>query len=285
MLKQVSDSVTHADAATARTPDAAANPPDRLGGIIYARHRETMIPDEQSFTIFIASPQDVARERDHVAREARRKAGEYERELAVRVVAWEETDWDSMTHIQRQIEDPALADLVIVILGGRLGSPLDRHGARFVGEISGWVAPPGTVWEYERAAAARAVNGAWPRVHVFIRSAPASSSLEYADLAEIQREPGRRRRLRRPLGARTQAVPRRGLLPAGGAERHRRHARSPVQRVGPYATPGLRQHSFPRTRGVRARARRSAVRPNPTRRSPCEIFARRASRHRRAGCS
>ena len=47
---------------------------------------------------------------------------------------------------------------------------------------------PGTVWEYERASAARAANGAWPRVHVFLRSGPASGSLEYADLAAIQRE-------------------------------------------------------------------------------------------------
>lgn len=144
-----------------------------------------MPSDEQSFTIFIASPQDVARERDHVAREAQRRAAEYERELSLRVVAWEETDWDSMKHIQLQIDDPALADVVIVILAGRLGSPLDRHGDRFVGAISGWVAPPGTVWEYERAAAARAANGAWPRVHVFVRSTPVSNTIEYADLAAI----------------------------------------------------------------------------------------------------
>ncbi len=119
--------------------------------------------------IFIASPTEVDRERGVVIAEAQRLRADYGRFLDIEVVDWRGEVFHAFEHPQDQIEDPADADLVVVILWTTLGSPLSGPRKEFVGALTGRTDLTGTQWELEQARG-RFDEAGTPRVEIYQKS-------------------------------------------------------------------------------------------------------------------
>jgi hypothetical protein len=110
----------------------------------------------QPFRIFISSPGDVGDERRRAALVISRLKREFARFFDISAVLWEYEPMLSSGHFQDIIDPPSTADIVVLILWSRLGTPLPaRTKLREYKGIDGRVPVTGTEWEFEQALEAR----------------------------------------------------------------------------------------------------------------------------------
>jgi hypothetical protein len=113
------------------------------------------------FRVFVSSPGDVADAREMVAQTIERLALEYRRFFAIEPYLWENEAMLASGHFQDSIDPPSKFDVVLLILGGRLGTPLPaRTAVREYKGIDGRVPVTGTEWEFEEALASARTHGA-----------------------------------------------------------------------------------------------------------------------------
>jgi WD40 repeat protein len=110
--------------------------------------------------IFVSSPGDVNAIREIAAQTIERVAQDYARFFAIEPYLWEAYPMLGSGHFQDGIELPSTFDIVVLILGSQLGTPLpERTARREYRGIDGRTPVTGTEWEYEEALAAARVNG------------------------------------------------------------------------------------------------------------------------------
>ena len=110
----------------------------------------------QPFRIFISSPGDVGDERRRAALVISRLKREFARFFDISAVLWEYEPMLSSGHFQDIIDPPSTADIVVLILWSRLGTPLPaRTKLREYKGLDGRVPVTGTEWEFEQAIEAR----------------------------------------------------------------------------------------------------------------------------------
>ena len=168
----------------------------------------------QHIRVFISSPTDVSEERAAL----RKILGDlqYDPFLRGRVTV-EEVSWDRpraevpllasyppQEAINRGLPRPSECDIVVVLLWGRLGTPLDSGYRR----PDGRVARSGTEWEYFDAVTAEAAANR-PRVLLYRRDADVVVSLNDPDLAD------KREQLELVTDFFNEAMGRAGSSPAG----------------------------------------------------------------------
>src|SRR5438128_9760759 len=113
--------------------------------------------------IFISSPGDVADERRRAALVISLLKREFARFLDISAVLWEYEPMLSSGHFQDIIDPPSTADIVVVILWARLGTPLPQSTKhREYKSLAGHSPVTGTEWEYEQALAAHRERGGIP---------------------------------------------------------------------------------------------------------------------------
>ncbi len=100
-----------------------------------------------TYRIFVSSPGDVGEERLIAGRVIERLAAEFAYRTEVSAMLWEREPLLSSDSFQPQIQSPAMADAVVVILWSRLGSPLSEQFKRADG--SRYLS--GTEYEFEQA--------------------------------------------------------------------------------------------------------------------------------------
>jgi tetratricopeptide (TPR) repeat protein len=110
--------------------------------------------------IFISSPGDVDEERRRAALVVSRLKREFVRFFELSAILWEYEPMLSSGHFQDIIDPPSTADILVLILWSRLGTPLpERTATREYKRRDGHVPVTGTEWEYEEALAAREKAG------------------------------------------------------------------------------------------------------------------------------
>jgi hypothetical protein len=110
--------------------------------------------------VFISSPGDVPAERLRAALIVDKLAQEYRRFFLLDSYRWEYEPMLASGHFQDAIELPSAADIVLLILWSRLGTPLPEQTAvRAYRGIDGRVPVTGTEWEYEDALQAARMRG------------------------------------------------------------------------------------------------------------------------------
>ena len=111
----------------------------------------------QRLKVFISSPSDVEKERYQALLAISKLARDYERYFAVEFfMSDDEPQLANKGHFQDAIELPSSADVVLVILRGRLGTDLPaRTPLREYRGLDGHTLVTGTEWEFEEA-----LNGA-----------------------------------------------------------------------------------------------------------------------------
>ena len=106
----------------------------------------------QPLKIFISSPGDVSDERRRAALVISRLKREFARFFDLSAVLWEYEPMLSSGHFQDVIDPPSSADIVVLILWSRLGTPLPaKTDTREYKGLDGRVPVTGTEWEYEQA--------------------------------------------------------------------------------------------------------------------------------------
>lgn len=114
----------------------------------------------QKLRIFISSPGDVSDERRRAALVISRLKREFIRFFDLTAVLWEYEPMLSSGHFQDIIEPPSTADIVVLILWSRLGTPLpERTATRDYRGRDGQAPVTGTEWEYEDALQANEQRG------------------------------------------------------------------------------------------------------------------------------
>jgi hypothetical protein len=114
----------------------------------------------QRLRIFISSPGDVSDERRRAALVISRLKREFIRFFDLSAVLWEYEPMLSSGHFQDIIEPPSTADIVVLILWSRLGTPLpERTATRDYRGRDGQTPVTGTEWEYEDALQAHEQRG------------------------------------------------------------------------------------------------------------------------------
>ena len=114
----------------------------------------------QPLKIFISSPGDVNDERRRAALVISRLKREFARFFDLSAVLWEYEPMLSSGHFQDIIDPPSTADIVVLILWSRLGTPLPaKTDLREYRSLDGSVPVTGTEWEYEQALDARRRHG------------------------------------------------------------------------------------------------------------------------------
>src|SRR2546428_5325362 len=99
--------------------------------------------------IFISSPGDVADERRRAALVISILKREFARFFDISAVLWEYEPMLSSGHFQDIIDPPSSADIVVLILWSRLGTPLpERTVTREFRLLAGEVPVTGTGWEF-----------------------------------------------------------------------------------------------------------------------------------------
>jgi hypothetical protein len=122
----------------------------------------------QRFRIFISSPGDVNDERRRAALVIGRLKREFASFFDITPVLWEYEPMLSSGHFQDIIDPPADADIVVLILWSRLGTPLPESTAtREYRGIDGRTPVTGTEWEFESALAARQQRSGVPDMLVY----------------------------------------------------------------------------------------------------------------------
>jgi Novel STAND NTPase 1 len=114
----------------------------------------------QQLRIFISSPGDVSDERRRAALVISRLKREFTRFFDLTAVLWEYEPMLSSGHFQDIIDPPSTADIVVLILWSRLGTPLpERTATREYRGRDGQAPVTGTEWEYEDALRAHEQRG------------------------------------------------------------------------------------------------------------------------------
>ena len=122
----------------------------------------------QRFRIFISSPGDVNDERRRAALVIGRLKREFASFFDITPVLWEYEPMLSSGHFQDIIDPPADADILVLILWSRLGTPLpERTATREYRGIDGRAPVTGTEWEFESALAAREQRSGVPDLLVY----------------------------------------------------------------------------------------------------------------------
>ena len=122
------------------------------------------MPQTRRAKLFIASPSDVACERDLVDGVVARLNQCRPTGVQIDVYRWERSFYRANLTYQAQIPEPANCDLVIVVFGERLGSELPPEFRKRL--PNGDAYPSGTAFELLSAMAAADLRG-WPDVYVF----------------------------------------------------------------------------------------------------------------------
>jgi hypothetical protein len=119
------------------------------------------LADRARLRIFISSPGDVSAAREVVAQTIEQAALEFRRHVVVEPYLWENEAMLASGAFQDSIDPPSEFDIVVLILGARLGTPLPaRTEVREYRGIDGRVPVTGTEWEFEDALAAARAGGA-----------------------------------------------------------------------------------------------------------------------------
>ena len=127
----------------------------------------------QRLRVFISSPGDVPDERLRADLVVDKVAQDFGRFFSFETYRWEHEPMLASGHFQDAIDPPSKADIVILILWSRLGTPLpERTGAREYRGIDGRAPVTGTEWEYEDALQA-ARNAGAPDILTFRKVSPA----------------------------------------------------------------------------------------------------------------
>ncbi|MEQ1839613.1 MAG: AAA family ATPase, partial [Verrucomicrobiales bacterium] len=151
----------------------------------------------QTLRIFISSPGDVRDERQIAGRVIERLQGKYWSFVRFDDVFWEERAVRSTAHYQDELINPGKCELVVGILGTRLGSPLPAKFAALSGSKM-----TGTEWELEEAFTAyddhvqalvkngsnpeEAATQATPDILIYRRKpVPARETLAPAEVAQL----------------------------------------------------------------------------------------------------
>ena len=122
--------------------------------------------------IFISSPGDVPDERLRAGLVIDRLAQEFRRYVSFEVIRWEHEPLIASGHFQDALDPPSAADIVILILWSRLGTPLpEKTKVREYRGIDGRAPVTGTEWEYEDALKAARERGA-PDLLAFRNTSP-----------------------------------------------------------------------------------------------------------------
>ncbi|MEM7077566.1 MAG: tetratricopeptide repeat protein [Pseudomonadota bacterium] len=129
--------------------------------------------------IFIASPGDVAPERETVLGLIDAARVEFAPQLELQVTFWEHQPLLATADFQSQIGSPADTDIFIMLLWSRLGSPL---GPQYV-RADGSRFESATVFEFEQAHAAHAERGA-PQIIAYRKEPPPAAELSPTDAAQ-----------------------------------------------------------------------------------------------------
>jgi hypothetical protein len=141
--------------------------------------------------VFISSPGDVSSAREVVAQTVEQVAVEYRRFFTVEPFLWENEAMLASGHFQDSIEPPSQFDIVILLLGSRLGTPLpERTALRDYRGIDGRAPVTGTEWEFEEALAAARTRGA-PHLLVYrsrqdVRISSVDLAAQQAQLAQLE---------------------------------------------------------------------------------------------------
>ena len=111
--------------------------------------------------VFISSPGDVAAAREVAAQTIEQLALEHQRFFEIEAYLWENEAMLASGHFQDSIDPPSKFDIVVLILGARLGTPLpERTAVREYRGIDGRSPVTGAEWEFEEALAAARASGA-----------------------------------------------------------------------------------------------------------------------------
>ena len=153
--------------------------------------RAAPLPDIPRLRVFISSPGDVSSAREVVAQTVEQVGVEYRRFFTVEPFLWENEAMLASGHFQDSIEPPSQFDIVILLLGSRLGTPLPEHTAlRDYRGIDGRSPVTGTEWEFEEALAAARTSGA-PHLLVYrsrqdVRISSVDLAAQQAQLAQLE---------------------------------------------------------------------------------------------------
>jgi tetratricopeptide (TPR) repeat protein len=141
--------------------------------------------------VFISSPSDAIRERDRLARVARRLNLIYAEVVELEIIRWEDDFYSAHDTFQTQIPEAKACDIVIGILKHRLGSPLPStfpnmpEREPFLGEPY----PSGTAYEILSSIANRLFEDSdKPDIYVFRDAEPPVVTLGSDDMERIGRE-------------------------------------------------------------------------------------------------
>lgn len=136
----------------------------------------------QPLKIFISSPGDVMEERRRAALVISRLRREFARFFDISAMLWEYEPMLSSGHFQDIIDPPSTADIVVLILWSRLGTPLPKQTAtREYAGLDGRAPVTGTEWEYEQALEAREKRGGVPDLLVYRKFAAGEARFDRAD--------------------------------------------------------------------------------------------------------
>ena len=101
---------------------------------------------------FVSSPSDVKAAREVAAQVIEKVAHEFARFFVVEPFLWECEPMLASGHFQDSIDPPSRFDIVVLILGSRLGTPLpERTAVREYRGMDGRAPVTGTEWEFEDA--------------------------------------------------------------------------------------------------------------------------------------
>jgi tetratricopeptide (TPR) repeat protein len=143
----------------------------------------------QPLKIFISSPGDVGEERRRAAIVISRLRREFARFFDLSAVLWEYEPMLSSGHFQDIIEPPSTADIVVLILWSRLGTPLpERTATRAYTGRDGRFPVTGTEWEFEEALEARERRGGVPDLLVYRKFAAGEAWFNHSDQLELIRQ-------------------------------------------------------------------------------------------------
>jgi WD40 repeat protein len=122
--------------------------------------------------IFVSSPGDVPDERLRAGLVIDKLAQEFRRYVSFEVIRWEHEPLIASGHFQDALDPPSAADIVILILWSRLGTPLpEKTALREYRGIDGRTPVTGTEWEFEEALKAARERGA-PDLLAFRNTSP-----------------------------------------------------------------------------------------------------------------
>ena len=120
---------------------------------------------EQVLRLFVSSPGDVSNERRRIEAVIERLNGEFSGRARIEAIRWETSYYSAHETFQDQIPEARDCDLVVGILGVRLGTELPEN---FKKQPSGDPYPSGTAYEILSAIEARK-SGRTPDIYVFRR--------------------------------------------------------------------------------------------------------------------